>query len=216
VICLKTSNQCYDAEKNIEMSYNTEAIAASLKEARTSKGLSQRDLSAMAGVPQAQISRIEAGTVNPRTTSLIALAHALDMELILVPRKAVPAVKSISRQSVGQNTKSIGQSLKEMNRITESLRSLQINMPALEGLTQLQKALADLQRFRPQTIEPDALRNLRKTIDQIQKPARSLEAITRSQEVMKALRNQLAHAPIASKADDRPKPAYSLDEDDDA
>lgn len=198
------------------MSYNTEAIASSLKEARTAKGLSQRDLSVMAGVPQAQISRIEAGTVDPRTTSLIALAHALDMELALVPRKAVPAVRSISRQAVGHDNKSTGQAIKEMNRISETLRSLQIKMPALEGITQLQKTFADLQRFRLQYVEPDALKNLRKTIDTLQEPTHQLEAIQRSQDAMKALRNQLAHLPIISKADDRPKPAYSLDEDNDA
>ena len=198
------------------MGYETDAIAASLKEARTSKGLTQRELSVMARVPQAQISRIEAGTVDPRTTSLIALAHALDMELALVPRKAMPAVKSISRQSVGHDGKINSLTSKELNRISETLRALQVEMPALEGLGELQKSFADLQRFRPQTIEPDILKNLRKTIDQIQVPARSLEAVTRSQEAMKALRNQLAHAPIAAKPDDRQKPAYSLDEDDDA
>jgi len=198
------------------MGYETDAIAASLKEARTSKGLTQRELSVMARVPQAQISRIEAGSVDPRTTSLIALAHALDMELALVPRKAMPAVKSISRQSVGHSGKANSLTFKELNRISETLRALQVEMPALEGLGELQKSFADLQRFRLQTIEPDILKNLRKTIDQIQVPARSLEAVTRSQEAMKALRVQLAHAPIAAKPDDRQKPAYSLDEDDDA
>jgi len=81
------------------MNYATQAIAASLKVARESKGLSQRDLSLLAGIPQAQISRIEAAAVDLRATSLIALAHALDLELALVPRKAMPAVKSITRQS---------------------------------------------------------------------------------------------------------------------
>jgi len=195
------------------MNYKTEAIAASLKEARTLKGLSQRDLSAMAGVPQAQISRIEAGTVDPRTTSLIALAHALDMELTLVPRKAVPAVRSIS---VGHDAKSTGMATKEMNRIAETLRTVQVTMPSLDGITQLQKNLADLERFRLQNIDSDALRKLRKAIVQIQQPSHSLESIARSQDILKALRNQLAHAPQVSKADDRPKPAYSLDEDDDA
>lgn len=198
------------------MGYETDAIAVSLKEARASKGLTQRDLSVKADVPQAQISRIEAGTVDPRTTTLIALAHALDMELALVPRKAMPAVKSISRQSVGHSAKNNSLTSKELNRISDTLRSLQVEMPALEGLGQLQKSFADLQRFRPQTVEPDILRNLRKTIDQIQVPTRSLEAVMRSQEAMKALRNQLVHAPIASKPDNRQKPAYSLDEDDDA
>lgn len=198
------------------MSYATEAIAASLKEARTSKGLSQRDLSVMAGVPQAQISRIEAGTVDPRTTSLIALAHALDMELALVPRKAVPAVKSISRQSTGHSARTNSLTFKELNRIAETLRSLQVKMPALEGIAQLQKNFADLQRFRLANIEPETIRNLRKTMERIQEPARSLAAITQSQQAIKMLRNQLAHTPSMPQSEDRPRPAYSLDEDDDA
>lgn len=49
-----------DAEKNIEMSYDTSGIAERLQTARKSKGLSQRELSELAGIPQAQISRIEA------------------------------------------------------------------------------------------------------------------------------------------------------------
>lgn len=198
------------------MSYDTEAMAASLKEARALKGLSQRDLSVMAGVPQAQISRIEAGTVDPRTTSLIALAHALDMELALVPRKAVPAVKSISRQTVGHSNKPNSLTFKEINRISETLRSLQVKMPALDGIAQLQKNFADLQRFRLVNIQPETFRNLRKTLEKIQEPSRSLQAINQSQQTIKSLRNQLAHTPSMPQSEDRPRPAYSLDEDDDA
>ncbi|WP_076446302.1 helix-turn-helix domain-containing protein [Roseivivax lentus] len=198
------------------MSYNTETIAASLREARTAKGLSQRVLSAMTGVPQAQISRIEAGTVDPRTTSLVALAHALDMELALVPRKAVPAVRSISRQAIGPSSKSIAASLKEMNRISETLRNLQIKMPALEGITQLQKSFAGLERFQSLDIDPDVLRNIRKTMERLPDTSDQQEAIERSLNSIRGLRNQLAHQPLASQAEDRPKPAYSLDEDDDA
>ena len=198
------------------MSYDTEAIATSLKEARAAKGLSQRDLSVLAGVPQAQISRIEAGMVDPRTTSLIALAHALDMELALVPRKAVPAVKSISRQSIGYSAKTNNLTFKEINRISETLQSLQIKMPALEGLAQLQKSFSDLQRFKLANTEPEAIRSLRKTMEKIQEPSRSLQAITQSQQAIKSLRNQLAHTPSMPQSEDRPRPAYSLDEDDDA
>ena len=198
------------------MNYTTQTIAASLKEARASKGLSQRDLSLMAGVPQAQISRIEAGTVDPRATSLIALAHALDMELALIPRKALPAVKSITRQSTGHDTHAIGPSLKEVNRIAETLRNLQITMPHLDEISRLQKTFADLQRFQLPYLEPEMLKNLRKTIDMIQEPVRRPDALTRSQDEMKKLRNLLAHRPLISKQDHSPKPAYSLDEDDDA
>lgn len=81
------------------MTYETQHIAERLREARQAKNLSQRALSKFAGVPQAQISRIEAGSVDLRLSSLIAIVNALDLELTLVPRKALPAVHSIIRQT---------------------------------------------------------------------------------------------------------------------
>ena len=198
------------------MNYATQAIAASLKVARESKGLSQRDLSLLAGIPQAQISRIEAGAVDLRATSLIALAHALDMELALVPRKALPAVKSITRQTSSHDEHSIGPSQREVNRITEILRNVQVTMPQMDEITRLQKTFAELQRFQLSSLESDALKNLRKSLNLIQDPSRQIEALARSQDEMQKLRNYLAHRPLTSKQDQSPKPAYSLDEDDDA
>ena len=196
------------------MSYVTQVIAASLREARTAKGLSQRDLSAIAGIPQAQISRIEAGTVDPRVTSLIAIAHALDLELALVPRKAVPAVKSIARQSGGQGGAARGPSQKEITRIAETLRRLQVAMPNLDGVTRLQKTFADLQRFQLPAIDPETLRALRKSLERIEVPSLQIEALTRSQDAMQKLRNQLAHQSSVPPQDASPRPAYSLDDDD--
>ncbi len=77
------------------MDYATEYITATLKEARKQQGLSQRDLSAAAGVPQSHISKIENGAVDLRLSSLIAMARALGLEVTLVPRKSVVAVKAI-------------------------------------------------------------------------------------------------------------------------
>jgi transcriptional regulator with XRE-family HTH domain len=70
-------------------------IAQSLRAAREKKGMSQRALSALTGVPQGHISRIEAGAVDIRLSSLIELARALDLEPMLVPRRLVPAVRTI-------------------------------------------------------------------------------------------------------------------------
>jgi transcriptional regulator with XRE-family HTH domain len=81
------------------MNHETELFAKTLKAARMSKGLSQRALSDRVGVPQAHISKIENGTVDLRLSSLIALARALDLEVTLVPRRAMPAVQSIVRSS---------------------------------------------------------------------------------------------------------------------
>ena len=83
------------------MTYLNEQILKGLREARQRKGLSQRELSARSGVPQSHISRIEQGNVDLRVSSLVALARVLELELELVPKKSVPAIKSIVRSSTG-------------------------------------------------------------------------------------------------------------------
>lgn len=85
------------------MGYATEHILESLREARVRKGFSQRELSARSGVPQSHISKIESGSVDLRMSSLIALARVLDLELLIAPKKSVPAIKSIIRSSQGTN-----------------------------------------------------------------------------------------------------------------
>lgn len=82
------------------MTYLNEQLLKSLRQARKRKGLSQRELSARSGVPQSHISKIESGGVDLRVSSLVALARVLDLELELVPRKTVPAVKSIVRSAI--------------------------------------------------------------------------------------------------------------------
>ncbi len=77
------------------MSYVLEYLAEALRAARQRKGLSQRELSQATGIPQAQISRIENAGVDARASTLINLSRALDLELMPVPRRYVPAVKSI-------------------------------------------------------------------------------------------------------------------------
>ncbi len=79
------------------MRYTTEDIVTTLRTTRKAKGLSQRELSAKSGVPQGHISKIENGAVDLRISSLVAFARILDLELMLVPRKSVSAVRSIAR-----------------------------------------------------------------------------------------------------------------------
>ena len=81
------------------MTYTTEHIIKPLKAAREAKKINQRQLSVQSKIPQSQISKIENGSVDLRLSSLIALARALDLELVLVPRKSVTAVRSVIRQS---------------------------------------------------------------------------------------------------------------------
>ena len=82
------------------MTYLNDQTLKSLREARQRKGFSQRELSAKSGVPQSHISKIENGAVDLRMSSLVALSRVLDLELELVPKKTVPAVKSIVRSNL--------------------------------------------------------------------------------------------------------------------
>ena len=81
------------------MTYATEHIASMLRSAREDRGMSQRALSAKAGLPQSHISKIENGAVDLRVSTLVELARVLDLELVLVPRKAVPAVQAFTQGS---------------------------------------------------------------------------------------------------------------------
>src|SRR5690606_6170540 len=113
-----------DLEKHI-MSYATEDIIKTLKEAREAKGLSQRVLSARTGVPQSHISKIESGGTDIRLSSLIELARVLDLELKLVPRKAVPAVETVVRSTVPPpttpQTADTAKAVREFERTLESV-----------------------------------------------------------------------------------------------
>ena len=76
-----------------------EPIVRQIKEARSARKLSQRALSAKVGLPQGHISRIEAGEVDLKLSSLVGLARALDLEPMLVPRQRIKAVDAIIRSS---------------------------------------------------------------------------------------------------------------------
>ncbi len=212
--CISLENY---AEKNIEMSHGTHDIAERLRETRQAKGLSQRDLSALTGVPQAQISRIEAGVVDLRLSSLVALANALDLELALVPRKAVPAVRSLSRGIAESHLKGAIATQREMERINDAIRKLQITTPKFDGLEKVRKSFADLQRFKLPVLDLDGLRELRLAMEEMNRPAKQLTAMNKSINLMRTLRNKAAHAPMPDVDDSPPRPAYSLDgEDNDA
>ena len=83
------------------MDYAGRQIVATLRAAREKKGLSQRALSAAAGVPQGHISRIERGAVDLQLSSLIELARVLDLEVMTIPRKLVTVVQAIIGERAG-------------------------------------------------------------------------------------------------------------------
>ncbi len=68
-------------------------IIQSLKSARQEKGLTQAELGKKLGLPQSHISKIEQELTNPQLSTLRDMARILDLELTLVPRLMLPAVR---------------------------------------------------------------------------------------------------------------------------
>ncbi len=76
-----------------------------LKNARMAARLSQRDLAARAGLSRMTVQKIEAGTIDPRLSTLLVLLRALGLDLLLVPAAIRPAVDDFLRSGgrvVGQ------------------------------------------------------------------------------------------------------------------
>lgn len=65
--------------------------------ARRGAGLNQKALAAKIGADQSYVSKVERGAVDPQASTLIELARALGLELMLVPRQLVPAVQALQR-----------------------------------------------------------------------------------------------------------------------
>ena len=195
------------------MSYESEKLVATLKAAREKKGLSQRALSARAGVPQSHISKIESGAVNLTVSSLTAIANALELELALVPRKAAPAVRTITR-SVNDVPTATPEARKEIIRLKkqlEHIQSLKIDNPALENL---QRQFREILQFENLIRNTDTLRSIRDALKAVE-DATGVAALQDAARQMSSFRNALAHG-IADEEQRRlPRPAYRLDGDND-
>jgi HTH-type transcriptional regulator/antitoxin HipB len=74
-----------------------------LSTARREIKLSQRALGEKIGLPQSHISKIERGAVDPQLSNLLEIARALGLELMLVPKRLVPAVRTLARPAVGED-----------------------------------------------------------------------------------------------------------------
>lgn len=198
------------------MNYATEHIAKALKDARESKGLSQRALSEKAGVPQGHISKIENNAVDLRLSSLVSLARALDLEPALVPRKAVPAVQSIARSNISRSahdTQAAQAAAKELTRLQNIIASASKTYPNIDELTQLQRQARKLQHFPLAKPHLDALHATSKTVKQFRDNAESLNAVRKHALQLRNMRNALAHASADTPLTGIVRPAYSLDED---
>ncbi len=194
------------------MGYKSEDLIREIRDRRTDAGISQRALAARSGLTQAHISQIETGTLEPGLSSFIDMARALDLEIMLVPKKFLPAVQGILRQtSTEQSTPQDGEAaLREIGRGER----LVIKQKQLYGSSADLDRIADALRFlRHAPLRKPDLQIVTGAINKL----RRYQASPQSKDIVAAiatdlqqLRNRMVHSPSEA-----PRPAYAIDDEDD-
>lgn len=218
------------------MSYLIEDVVRSLKDARESKRLSQRALSKKVGLPQSHISKIENGAVDLQLSSLIELSRALDLEVMLVPRKLVSTVQSMVRSTVPtpQEARKASQVKNELNQMQKEVAKLQQAYPKIVEFPRMSNALKDLQSMSAVKNELGRVSSIVKQLKDLKLgvvglseipvvpafelpkiPEVKLSGIRKVMEELQEMRDTLAHNTRVLDSINVPMHAYSLDKDDD-
>lgn len=190
-----------------------EHIAAELKRAREAHNISQRELSARVALPQAHISKIESGSVNLKLASLVELARALDLEVMLVPRKLVPAVEAITRGSHADvASRPTARAEREFEKLDVELKRLAPGKATSQTWASLASAIRELQYFPLNAKHIELVKRLTDGLRR-QEPGQIDDARVRKMALeLRNLRNALAHG--ISEPSPGPRSAYSLEDGD--
>jgi transcriptional regulator with XRE-family HTH domain len=192
----------------------SEPLAETIRQARLQKGWSQRELSARARIPQAQISRFETGGVDPQVSTLIELARTLDLDLQLVPRTAVTAVSAAVRSAEQRSEQRASQEL--LAKLQHAADDAYDSAPEREEIVSIRNTLHQLEpmasRLRSLKLEPEFQKLLLNLEIFIKHPpaqkGRHAHILVDAANWLRSLRNQLVHATESE------RPAYSLDDED--
>jgi transcriptional regulator with XRE-family HTH domain len=195
-------------------------IFETLKAAREESGLSQRELGVRAGLPQSHISKIEQGKVDLQVSSLLALARVLDLEILPVPRKLVPAIEAILRGDEASSSRRANRTSRAVTLLTR-IQSMARRwlLPDRDGESQrsIQRAVAELSNM---PLDEPASGQIRAIWEQLKEagdePKNAREELLRAAPRLQRLRNLVAHRVSESTPLPTVRPAYTLDEDADA
>ncbi|MBV9330822.1 MAG: helix-turn-helix transcriptional regulator, partial [Alphaproteobacteria bacterium] len=120
-------------------------LTSILRSARKSQRLSQAALGAKVGAPQSYISRVENGGVDLQTSSLVELARALDLELVLVPKDHLAEVAALAPQDPHSSPDGIrDQAVRNLARAARMAGELGRRFPHSKIFQGLIRALDDL------------------------------------------------------------------------
>ena len=155
-----------------------------------------------------------------RLSSLIELARTLDLELTLVPRQALPAVQSIVRSTAPSSTdgRETRQAFGELGRLGQAVAEHQSALPLKpEEVAKLQRQLRELGHFHLSDSDRKTIREANQSIKAYLHDKNNVNTLRQAVVHLNELRNALAHGAAHHTQQPEPvRPAYSLDEDENA
>lgn len=193
------------------MSYKSESLIAQAREVREASGVSQRVLSERAGLTQSHISQIESGKMEPGLSSFVDLTRALDLELVLVPKKLLPAVLGlIKAQATPDMHVHAGQpNDKRFARAERLVKKMKQLYGSSADLDRIEEMLRFLRRVNLSDQEMQLARELIARLERYQASEQAAPIVRDIAQNLQRLRNSIAHGRPSE-----PRPAYSLDDGD--
>ncbi|WP_244562660.1 helix-turn-helix domain-containing protein [Agrobacterium fabrum] len=194
------------------VTYKTEHITQQLRAAREGQKVSQRELSARSGLTQSHISQIERGTMEPGLGSLVDVARALNLEIILAPKKLMPAIRNILDSSSASNDVLTSDQRKLVARLERWSAQYGYGVGTSADADAFKDSLG-LLRHLPLTLdELDILRRAADRLENSQADKMSRQEMSAIAREIRQLRNAAVHR---DRDDAIPRSAYALDEEDD-
>jgi transcriptional regulator with XRE-family HTH domain len=191
------------------MAYQSEELIREVQGQRVKEAMSQRALAARSGLTQAHISQIETGRLEPGLSSFIQMARALDLEVVLVPKKLLPAVEGVLRSTAAPEfVQEDGQSVlfARGERLIAKQKKQYGSSAALDRITEYLRFLKQVRLSKSDlALVTDVIETLRH--DKASPPPKPV--LDNIAGVLQGLRNRIAH-PVKA-----PRPAYAFDGGDD-
>jgi transcriptional regulator with XRE-family HTH domain len=131
---------------------------------RKRAGLSQSALGAKVGLAQSHISKIERGAIDLQTSNLVEIARALDLELMLVPRQLVPAVRALEQEIAPSPGMDPSELDRDLDRLARRARRLTAEFPEAAVLSVFAGTADELRMAR---LDRDGAREVRPLVNAI-------------------------------------------------
>lgn len=190
------------------MPYKGEEIVRGLKRARLTAGLSQRALAERSGVTQSHISQIESGSTEPGLSTLIDLARSLELDVMLIPRKQIPAVSSlIDTRAIIPSQDPLFQ--RAMAHAEAFVAATTKTRGSTATVDRLHDALVLLRTAPMSADDVDVATRALETFNRLERSADPAKQVREATDTLWSLRNRIAHgraAPVRG--------AYSLMDED--